>query len=359
MLKDISVCRGKIDSKLVSETKAARKAMHSFIEDTNKATAAGIRTALTKNNRALQSLSKQWRIEFNFYLSQVGETGELRMQKLVLESLPSPKKGVSLKDARDAIKLLVEGALFHFVGLALQRGSTTTMHWLDMVVASRPPNIPKSGTDSFTSKVAMSMSYVVRAQVKAKGVVKSVYGKEAVENKFAAIDAVVAQKKKPALEQLRPLGLFKWLLSQKQQTQLKEWTTLSMEGVAVQTPKKTAAFAKASTNAPSSKKRKTDTEAAMEWADFLFGDFVQAVVCRTCAARGQDSGRDRRWDPHWYRPFAWLVWSSSHDHRWDLPFEVGMLSLFGVPLGEVRDAKLSRLKAFVAEHIRKCPRALA
>lgn len=290
-LKEISVCKGQIeplfcegalcevkavdwdgivDSKLMCETKAARKAMHSFVEDNERATAAEIRTALTKHNRALQALDKQWRIESNFFLSQIGESGELRMQGLVLEGLPSPGNDISVKAARDAIKLLAEGALFQFVGLALQRSVTTTVHWLDTMLASRPPNIPKSGTDDFTTKVILSMSYFARHQLSADDATKWVYGKEAIESKFAVIEAVVAEKQKVDLEQLRPLGLFKWLLSSKQQTQLKEWTTLTMAGVVVQAPKKTTAYAKASRNGPASKKRKTDAESAMEWADSMF-----------------------------------------------------------------------------------------
>lgn len=265
-----AVWTGVLDKALLTETIASRTAMHSFVEDKAKATASEIQRALVKNNRALQALDKQWRIESNFYLSQVGKSGEERLQQLVLGKLPTEQQAVTLKDAKNSVKLLCECTLYQFVGVALQRSLTTLMHWLDLLIGSRPPNIPRTATDPFTSKLILAMANFARAKASNEGGGdEEVCGKEAVEVMFAKVAAAVQAHKSPSLESLRPLGMYKWLLAPKQQTQLKEWTASAMKGVEVEAPKKTAAHPNAR-KAPAAKKRKTDTEAAMEWADSLF-----------------------------------------------------------------------------------------
>ena len=39
----------------------------------------------------LHGIDKAWKVETNFFLSQVGQSGEERFQSLILEALPSPE----------------------------------------------------------------------------------------------------------------------------------------------------------------------------------------------------------------------------------------------------------------------------
>ncbi len=67
--------------------------MHGFVEDKDKASAAEIKSALVKHSRVLCSLDERREIEANFFLSQIGETGEKRLQDLVLSALPTARSG--------------------------------------------------------------------------------------------------------------------------------------------------------------------------------------------------------------------------------------------------------------------------
>jgi len=270
--------QGELAAELLNETRAARSAMNGFVENKDAATSVEIQAALIKHNRVLSSLDKMWKIEANFFLSQAGETGEHRLQELVLTALPSAGKEVELKKAREEVRRSVEGALYRFVGVSLQRSVSQVLQWLDTMVSGRSPSLPKTAADSFTSKVINSLACFAHATaVDAKGTKTKLTGKEAIDSIFAELEALVASKKKPTLEQLKPLGIFRWLLATEQQAKHKDWITLAMEGVPGSAPKESTGFPTAAASSSSSsstktpsRKRKTDTESARDFAESLF-----------------------------------------------------------------------------------------
>ena len=171
----------------------------------------------------------------------------------------------------------MEGALYRFVGVSLQLSVSQVLQWLDTMVSGRSPSLPKTAADSFTSKVINSLACFAHATaVDAKGTKTKLTGKEAIDSIFTELEALVASKKKPTLEQLKPLGIFRWLLATEQQAKHKDWITLAMEGVPGSAPKKSTGFPTAASSSSSSstktpsRKRKTDTESARDFAASLF-----------------------------------------------------------------------------------------
>ena len=66
----------------------------------------------------MTTIDKQWKVEANFWLSHVGESGAKRFGQLVLQNLPTHEHEVELEEAHKQTSALVEGKLFEFVGLA-------------------------------------------------------------------------------------------------------------------------------------------------------------------------------------------------------------------------------------------------
>ena len=107
-----------------------------------------------------------------------------------------------------------------------------------------------------------------------------VIGKEALDHKYAQVAEVATDSAKLTFDMLRPLGVFKWLLTPAQTAKSKEWLDAAMKDVP--DARKKAPFASAAAKSSSSssssskdcgnpaKKRKTDLEQAVEFADSLF-----------------------------------------------------------------------------------------
>lgn len=194
---------------LIKETRAARDAMRGFAEDKDKAIAVDLEAAPITHNRVLSGLDKVWKIEADFFLSQIGETGEKQLRNL-MSALATATTQRTLKFAHDAIKQLSQGALCRFVGVSLQQTVWTILGWLECMIADRRPSVPRNSADLFTAPIVAAMVHFARETANGDDGSKIVFlGKEAIGHKVEQVIQITNAKKTTTLEQVKLLGVFK------------------------------------------------------------------------------------------------------------------------------------------------------
>lgn len=119
-----------LDDGILEAPKRARQHLTQCLEDEAKATGLEIKDALIKHHRGLMSLGKWFKVEENFWLSQVGEPGETRLKTMMLAALPSGARKVDAAVAHDRCKELTESRLCQFIGLALRETCLSVVGWL-------------------------------------------------------------------------------------------------------------------------------------------------------------------------------------------------------------------------------------
>ena len=217
---------GTIDGKLFSETRAARAAVQELVDDPDKASGDEIKNVLQKHSRMLASLDKAWKVEANFFLSQIGETGEKRLQSLVAEALPTAEREMDLETSHARMRTLVAGHLFSFVRVGLQRQVENIVSWLAVMIRGRAPKFPDIAGNHFLANAVGQMAFFLRLpreSAAGSGDARELVGREAMRELLKRVEAELAANKKQDLKTLQPFGTFQWLLSSEEVKKTKEW----------------------------------------------------------------------------------------------------------------------------------------
>ena len=90
-----------------------------------------IQMILIKHNRRMKTLDRGWVVQSNFWLSQVGESGELRMKRSVIKLLPSATVQETPAEATKKWRALCASGLFKFVGVHLEKQVESVTQWGD------------------------------------------------------------------------------------------------------------------------------------------------------------------------------------------------------------------------------------
>ena len=156
---------GTFEDKLFKDANNARIEAAKLVEDCSKATASEIKTALTKNSKLLASLDKDWKVELNFWLSQCGQSGENRLQHLVLQALPTLSDHKELGQSAQLVENIVDTKLFQFVSVGLQANLHTIIEWLKTMRDGRAPKIPNTTGNAFFIKAVEHLAIFVASKI--------------------------------------------------------------------------------------------------------------------------------------------------------------------------------------------------
>ena len=133
-----------MDADVVEKANEARAEVKNKIEDEKTASASDIKECLLMHHRLFSQLDKQWKVTMNFWLSQVGATGEGRLRETALSFFPSAQNAKDLDECNKSIKALLKGKLYQFVSVALQTELTTISEWVSNMAVGRNPGLPTS-----------------------------------------------------------------------------------------------------------------------------------------------------------------------------------------------------------------------
>ena len=181
-----------------------------------------------KHSRMLSSLDKGWKVEMNFFLSQVGESGETRLKSLVLDVLPSAEQEASLEQAHGKLRALASGQLCQFVRVGLQRQVESVIGWVAVMMKGRCPKLPDTKSNPFLAQVVLRLACFFRRRLatsSGSGDVSELVGREAILDLYKCIQKEVAAKKKQDLGTLRPFGVYQWLLTAEEIQTTKMWVS--------------------------------------------------------------------------------------------------------------------------------------
>ena len=268
---------GVVDKKLWSETITARAAVQDLMDDPQKASGEEIKTVLTKHSRMLSGLDKAWKVETNFFLSQVGQSGEQRFESLITEALPTSERKVSLEDAHAKLKTLSSSYLYQFVRVGLQRQLESIMSWLSVMMRGRCPKLPETRGNAFLGKVVGQMAFFMRLSSPGSagsGDPSEIVGREATVELFKKVEAEVRAKKAQDLQSLKPFEVYQWLLTAEEAKKTKEWVSAVVgESACVRASSDVVDKAKdkdKSKRKEKKKKKQTDAEQAKQAAEDCF-----------------------------------------------------------------------------------------
>ena len=215
-----------VDKKLLTDSSAARAAITELVDDPAKASGDEIKATLMKHSRMLSSLDKGWKVEMNFFLSQVGETGEARLRSLVLDVLPSKDKQCTLEEAHGKLRAVASGQLCQFVRVGLQRQVENVVGWISVMMKGRSPRLPDTKHNPFLAEVVARLACFFRRRLTTSagsGDASDLVGREAILDLYKCIQKDVAAKKQQDLVSLRPFGIYQWLLTADEMKVTKQW----------------------------------------------------------------------------------------------------------------------------------------
>ena len=149
----------------------------------------------------MSELDKRFKIEANFWLSQIGECAEKRFASLLMDFLPTKDRGVALEAAHQRVNALTESGLFQFVGLGLQNNARTVVTWLGHMKSGRAPTFPTSTNDKFVTGVIAALACFIRAKRQKAGEgdtgPEMVHGRAAIEEIYTSMLARIEKGAKP------------------------------------------------------------------------------------------------------------------------------------------------------------------
>lgn len=226
------VFKGTLDKGLIRMAQSARSQASKFVEDESTSTSDEIKHALTKNGKVLAALDKDWKVELNFWLAQRGESGEVRLKRVILDAPPCVAHGPSFNTTVSTNDKAIECRLYKFVSPGLQSNATTILEMVSTLRDGRAPKIPSVAGSAFFTEVVQRLGYFCRATL-ADG--KEVVGRGALEVRLAQARAKT-EAKTLTLPDIRRLSQYGWLLSPEEVAELKGLTDDSLAKSSSGTP---------------------------------------------------------------------------------------------------------------------------
>ena len=217
---------GVIDKRLYKESVAARAAVQELVEDAGRASGEEIKSVLLKNNRMLNSLDKAWKVETNFFMSQIGESGEKRFESLIINALPSAEVAMELEATHAKLKSLSRSQLYQFVRVGLQRQLENIISWVGVMMRGRCPKFPETKGNEFLTKVLARFAFFLRSPVRGSAGsadARELCGRDAMVELLKQKESEMQQKKPQDLQSLRPFGTYQWLLTSEEAKKTKDW----------------------------------------------------------------------------------------------------------------------------------------
>jgi hypothetical protein len=119
-----------IEESLLRTMRLARLACVDLLPEDQDATGIVIKNILEAKKQILCAIDPSFQVEYAFFVSLVGESGEARLRTLVLEALGSNDKPKTIDASYDELVDLQKSKLYDFVGVAVQTVFGKVKEWV-------------------------------------------------------------------------------------------------------------------------------------------------------------------------------------------------------------------------------------
>ena len=186
-----------MSKELLADTIRSRAKFSDHFEDPESATGPEIKKILIMHDRRMKALDKGWVVESSFWLSQVGESGELRTS-----------------------------SLFKFVGVRSRKQVKSVTQWVEMLLTRRAPILADATGYIFLGQVVNRFSWFQRvdallhADKPSRGVLQWLGRLDQV-----VLDGASVRPEKIDMVTLQFFAVHRWLMTVEQGKHIEQVTT--------------------------------------------------------------------------------------------------------------------------------------
>ena len=211
-----------MSKELLADTIRSLAKFSDHFGDLKHATGLDIKKILTKHHRGNKALDKGWVVESTFWLGQVVESGELRMQGSALKLIPSATVHFTLAEAAGKFRALCASGLFQFVGVQVE----SPTQWVEVLVSGRAPPFStynRTHIPRFSCFVRVDATDKLTNQVE-----ESFTGREGLTKLHSMVPLYMM--KKIELVSLELFAMYSWLMTAEQSKLIEQsrWQSLSI-----------------------------------------------------------------------------------------------------------------------------------
>jgi hypothetical protein len=171
---------------------------------------------LLSKQAVLLSLDPGFKVELSFMCDMVGSGGESRLHARLMSCMPTLHNAVTIDNVLQQGVQLTSSALHKFCNQSAQGTLHTCLDMLHKMKSGRPPQLPKDTTPNIGEFIAR-LQFFCRLKVEKGGKnkeAKELVGHDAIQEIWAQLSA---RKDELKLDELQPLHVFSFLLSQEDQ----------------------------------------------------------------------------------------------------------------------------------------------